>query len=259
VSFFEVLGKFLIQSYKDLKSIMDLIALTVVNVFIPPFRFKDTIKQFHFIAVESTPIILFCVGFAAIVTIIESSFHMKMVVQNDSMVPGFAALLILREIGAVVPALLMTSRVGAGIAAEVGSMKITEQIDALKMLGLNPVRYLVVPRFLACVVGGFVVTIVASLTCIICAMLVSEQSLGYTYGSFIVAMRSFVSFQDLVFASIKGASFGAVIPIFSCYYGFKCQSGAEGVGLATTNSVVSTSVTIIVLDFILSYAFTFFY
>ena len=84
-------------------------------------------------------IVIFCVSFAAMVTILESSFHMKIVIQNDSMVPGFAAMLILRELGAVVTALLVTSRVGAGIAAEIGSMKVTEQIDALKMLNIDPI------------------------------------------------------------------------------------------------------------------------
>lgn len=239
--------------------VFELIIDTIAGVFSPPYRFREFIKQLNFVAVESAPIVIFCVSFAAIVTIIESSFHMKLVVQNDSLVPGFASLLILRELGAVVPALLLTSRVGAGIAAEIGSMKVTEQLEALRMLGINPVNYLVVPRLMACILGGFSLTVIASMVCILCAMLVSQYSLGYTYGSFIVAMKSFVSFQDLIFASIKGACFGAVIPIFSCYYGFRCKAGAEGVGLATTSSVVSTSVAIIIIDFILSYIFSFFY
>lgn len=239
--------------------VLQLILQTLASTFTPPFRVKDIFKQLNFVAVESAPIVIFCVSFAAVVTIIESSFHMKIVVQNDALVPGFASLLILRELGAVVSALLITSRVGAGLAAEVGSMQVTEQVDALKMLGIDPVRFIVVPRFIACLLGGFLLSILANIVCLICAMLVSQFSLGYTFGSFIVGMKSFVHFQDLVFASIKGASFGAVIPIFSCYYGFKCKAGAEGVGLATTNSVVTTSVAIIVIDFILSYIFSFFY
>jgi phospholipid/cholesterol/gamma-HCH transport system permease protein len=184
---------------------------------------------------------------------------MKLVIQNDALVPGFAALLILRELGAVVTALLVTSRVGAGLAAEVGTMKITEQIDALKMLGINPIRFLVVPRFVACVVSGVVLTIIANCVCLYVAMLVSQVKLGYTSGSFLVGLRTFVDFQDLIFATIKGAAFGAVIPIFSCYFGFRCRAGAEGVGLATTNSVVATSVAIIVIDFALSWIFTYLY
>ncbi|MCB0362799.1 MAG: ABC transporter permease, partial [Bdellovibrionales bacterium] len=211
------------------------------------------------IAYESAPIVVFCVSFAAIVTIIEASFHMKLVVQNDALVPGFAALLILRELGAVVSALLVTSRVGAGIAAEVGSMRVTEQIDALQMLGIDPVRFLVVPRFIACTISGVLLSVLASLFCLYCAMLVSQLSLGYSSGSFLTSMRIFVSFKDLIFAGIKGACFGAVVPLFSCFYGFRAKAGAEGVGLATTTSVVSTSVAIIVIDFLLSWLFTHFY
>ncbi|HMN67047.1 MAG TPA: ABC transporter permease [Bdellovibrionales bacterium] len=225
----------------------------------PPYRMKDIFQQLEFVTWQSLPVILFCVCFAAVVTIIESSFHMKIVVQNDALVPGFAALLILRELGVVVSSLLLTSRVGAGLAAEVGSMQVTEQVDALRMLGIDPVRFLVVPRFFACVVGGFVLSLIANLVCLYCAMLVSEYKLGYSSGAFITSMRAFVDFQDLVFAGVKGACFGAVIPLVSCFFGFRCRSGAEGVGLATTNAVVVSSVAIITLDFVLTYVFSHFY
>lgn len=227
--------------------------------FTPPLRVKDTFQQLEFVVWQSLPVILFCVCFAAVVTIMESSFHMKIVVQNDSLVPGFASLLILRELGVVVSSLLLTSRVGAGLAAEVGSMQVTEQIDALRMLGIDPIRFLVVPRLIACVIGGFILSLIANLVCLYCAMLVSEMKLGYSSGSFISGMRAFVEFRDLIFAMIKGACFGAVIPLVSCFFGFRCQSGAEGVGLATTNSVVVASVTIIVMDFVLTYIFSFLY
>lgn len=236
-----------------------LAANILIRTILPPYRFRDILRQVVFVAYESAPIVVFCVSFAAVVTIIEASFHMKLIIKNDAMVPGFASLLILRELGAVVSALLITSRVGAGLAAEVGSMQVTEQIDALRMLGMDPVRYLVVPRFVACVIGGFLLSIVANLVCLYCAMMVSQVSLGYSPGSFLMSMRTFVHFQDLIFSSIKGACFGAVIPLFSCYYGFRCRAGAEGVGLATTNSVVSTSVAIIIIDFVLSWLFTHFY
>jgi phospholipid/cholesterol/gamma-HCH transport system permease protein len=227
--------------------------------FTAPYRWKDIFEQLEFVTWESAPVVCICVCFAAMVTIMESSYHMKLIVQNDALVPGFAALLILRELGAVVSALLLTSRVGAGIAAEVGSMQITEQVDALRMLGINPFRFLVAPRLIACTVGGFLLSLIANLICLYCAMVVSEVKLGYTPGAFLTAMRSFVSFQDLVFASIKGACFGASIPLISCFFGFRCKSGAEGVGQATTNSVVVASVTIIVMDFVLSFLFSHYY
>lgn len=238
---------------------ISLIAETMTGLFLPPFRRKEFLQQLYFVANKSLLIIVFCVSFAAVVTILESSFHMKLVIQNDSMVPGFAALLILRELGAVVTALLLTSRVAAGYASEVGSMQITEQIDALKMLGIDPVNYLVVPRFLACVLGGMMLTIIANMTCIFSAMIVSEFYLGYTPSMFLTSMHRFVQFKDILFATIKGACFGGVIPLVACYFGFRCEQGAEGVGRATTNTVVVASIAIIVIDFILSYTFTYLY
>lgn len=229
---------------------------TLASLLTPPFRWREAIHQLHFVANGSLLIIVFCVCFAAMVTILEASFHMRLVIQNDSMVPGFAALLILRELGAVVTALLLTSRVGAGMAAEVGIMKVTEQIDALRMLGIDPVRYLVVPRLVACTVGALLLSIIANMVCLFCAMLVSEHSLGYSPAMFMSSMRVFVKFHDLLLAAVKGAAFGAVIPLVSCYFGFRCQPGADGVGKATTNAVVVASIAIIVIDFILSYTFS---
>lgn len=236
-----------------------LIAETITGLFMPPFRRKEFFQQLHFVANKSLLIIVFCVSFAAVVTILESSFHMKLVIQNDSMVPGFAALLILRELGAVVTALLLTSRVGAGYASEVGTMQITEQVDALKMLGIDPVNYLVVPRFIACVLGGMMLTIIANMTCLAAAMAVSQSYLGYTPSMFLTSMNRFVQFQDIFLAAVKGACFGGVIPLVACYYGFRCEAGAEGVGRATTNTVVVASIAIIVIDFILSYTFSYLY
>lgn len=247
------------ESIVATKEFVVLFTRVITQSFVPPYRWADIFKQIQFIAIESAPVTIFCLSFAAVVTIIESSYHMKLVIQDDSLVPGFASLLILRELGVVVSALLITSRVGAGLAAEVGSMKITEQIDALKMLGIDPIRFLAVPRFIACIVSGVLLTIIANCVCLYIAMLVTELKLGFTMGNFLQGMRAFVSFKDMIFAMIKGAAFGAVIPIYSCYFGFRCKSGAEGVGLATTNSVVATSVTIIVIDFVLSWIFSYLY
>jgi phospholipid/cholesterol/gamma-HCH transport system permease protein len=250
------LGAWLIEANKICSEFFSMVAQTLAGAFRPPFRIRDVVKQIHFVANGSVFIVVFCVCFAAMVTILESSYHMKLVIQNDSMVPGFASMLILKELGAVVTALLLTSRVGAGMTAEVGLMQITEQIDALKMLGIEPVKYLVVPRLLAGLFAGVVLTIIANMICIYCAMLVSKLYLGFTEGMFITAMTRFVHFSDLLESIVKGACFGIVIPLVSCFFGFKCKPGAEGVGTATTNSVVVSSIVIIIIDFLLSYMFT---
>jgi phospholipid/cholesterol/gamma-HCH transport system permease protein len=225
----------------------------------PPFRVKETIQQIYEIGFKSTFIILFSVSFAAAVTIIEYSYHIRLVIGTAALVPGFAALLVLRELGAVITALLLTSRVGAGIAAEVGTMQVTEQIDALRLLNIDPIRYLVVPRFVASVVSCVMLVVFANATCLFSAMVISSQELGFSWESFLHALNHFAQFKDVLLACVKGAVFGSVIPIISCFYGFHCKAGAEGVGRATTQSVVSNAVSIIVLDFILTYLFSFIY
>lgn len=253
---FAVLGRNLIEASEVSKEFLHLASRALTGVVSPPYRWRDTVKQIYFVANGSALIVIFCVCFAAMVTILESSFHMKLVIQNDSMVPGFASMLILKELGAVVTALLLTSRVGAGMTAEIGIMQITEQIDALKMLGIEPIKYLVVPRLIAGIFAGVVLTIIANMVCIYCAMLVSQAYLGFTEGLFISAMIRFVHFSDLIESAVKGFCFGAVIPLVSSYFGFRCKAGAEGVGTATTNSVVTTSIAIIIIDFLLSYMFS---
>lgn len=222
-------------------------------------RKQQIFEQLNFVGYQSLLIICVCAAFAAVVTVLESSFHMKLVVQSDSMVPGFSSVLILRELGSVVTALLLTSRVGAGMAAEVGSMKVSEQIEALRLLGVNPYEYLVVPRFIAGILGTICLVAVANVVCLYSSMLVSASLLGMPESIFWQTMNQFVGYRDFIFSLIKAAAFGAVIPLISCYNGFKTKSGAEGVGQTTTQSVVMGSVTIIMIDFVLSYVFSYFY
>lgn len=250
---FGKLGDHLISNLKLIFEFLKFLKDCLWALVTPPFRLKDTLLQIESMANQSVFIIVICVSFAAMVTILESSFHMKIVVHNDSLVPGFAALLILRELGSVTTALLLTSKVGAGIAAEIATMQVTEQVDAFKLLGLNPIRFLVIPRFVACILSCLCLSIIANIVCLFCAMLVCIWQLGFTTGTFYTAVSNFVHFKDIIFASIKGASFGAVIPIMSCFFGFRCRAGAEAVGLTTTKSVVASSIGIIILDFILTF------
>lgn len=222
-------------------------------------RKKLILEQLDFIAVQSAPIIFISVSFAAVVTVLESSFHMKLVIQSDSMVPGFSALLILRELGAIVTGLLLTSRVGAGMASEVAGQKVSEQIEALKLLGVNPYEFIVAPRLIASIIGTVILVAIANVLSIYMSMFVSSQALSIHPELFWQMMNRFVEFKDFGFSLVKAACFGAVIPLTSCYFGFQSEAGAEGVGKTTTKSVVVTSILIIVFDFMLSYIFSYFY
>ncbi len=232
---------------------------TFASFFSHGLRLREVIKYLDHLAYRSLNIIAVCVSFAAAVTILEASFHMKLVLHDDSLVPGFASMLIVRELAVVVMSLLLAAKIGAGIAAEVGQMKISEQIDALKLLGINPFNYLVLPRFAACLVAGVLLALIANAVCLLTAVGVTTLSLDQSMGFFMTAFRRFVLLQDLFFSLLKGALFCSVIPLVSCYYGLTCEPGANGVGRATTKSVVSSSISIIVLDFILTLTFSFFY
>jgi phospholipid/cholesterol/gamma-HCH transport system permease protein len=135
-------------------------------------------------------------------------------------------------------------------------MKITEQIDALKLLGINPVHYLVVPRFVASIFATISLTLIAVSVTLTCATWVAASKFGFGLEEYLNTLRHFVGAKDILCAVIKGAVFGAVTPIIACRYGFACEAGAEGVGTATTNAVVSATIAVIVLDFLLTYLFT---
>lgn len=243
--------------YKE--SILSVVSLTIASFFTHGLRLREVVRYLDHLAFRSLNIIVICVSSAAAVTMLEASFHMKMVIHNDSLVPGFASMLIVRELAVVVMALLLAAKIGAGIAAEVGQMKISEQVDALRLLGINPYNYLVLPRLVACLIAGVLLALIANAVCLLVAAVVTTHSLDQSLGFFMMAFRRFVVFKDLIFSLIKGALFCGVIPLISCYYGLVCEPGASGVGRATTKSVVSSSITIIVLDFILTLSFSFFY
>ncbi len=243
----------------ELNSFLNYFTELILKLFSPPWRKKEIIFQLNEIGVRSAPVVLFSISFAAVVTILEYAYHMKLVIQSANMVPGFAALLVLRELGSVITALLLTSRVGAGIAAELGIMQITEQIEALRLLQLDPVRFLVVPRVIATVFSAMALTVFANAACLFFAMLVSIRDLSYSFGTFLSAMNRFTSFKDVLLSLVKGGVFGFVIPVVSCYYGLNCKPGAQGVGRATTKAVVTNAVSIIILDFILTWLFSYLY
>jgi phospholipid/cholesterol/gamma-HCH transport system permease protein len=208
------------------------------------------------IAVESLPIILISTGFSGLVVSAEMAWHMDKALSSTSMIPGFTGQFILRELGIAVPILLLVSKVGASITAEVATMKVTEQVDALKLLGIEALDYLVFPQFVASIFSCACLTILSVGITLACAILVAVVRFHFTTMEYLMILKQFISFQDLVCALTKGVVFGSVIPIISCSYGLRCGSGAEAVGTVTTQSVVTSTVVIIFLDFILTYVFT---
>lgn len=217
------------------------------------FRYGETRDQFFSIAAQSVPMVVFSIGFVSLMLTVEFSFHMKLVLQQDSLVPAFSTLLVLRELGPVITSLLLTSRVGASIAAEVGSMRITDQIDALRLLAIDPVEYIVLPRWGACVFACCALSLLAVAVSILAGAALGGIYLGYGYEQYFNTMFLFARSADLWNMLIKCTVFGTIIPLVSCYHGFRCDFGAQGVGTATTSAVVNSTMAIILSDFILTY------
>lgn len=255
----ESLGRFTIATGED---VFALAALTVraytglvMRLVSFRLRFRESLHQTYFIAVQSLPVVAFCLMFISLMLILEFSFHMKLVLRQDSLVPAFSTVLMIRELGPVMTCLLLTSRVGAGIAAEIGSMRVTEQIDALKLLGVDPVEYLTIPRVVGCVIAGVSLSVISIAVAILAGASIAWASLGYSSDQFYQTMFTFARFHDLTNCMIKGAVFGGIIPIIASHQGFRCGYGSEGVGNAATKAVVQSTMLIIIVDFILTYLF----
>jgi phospholipid/cholesterol/gamma-HCH transport system permease protein len=206
--------------------------------------------------VGSIPIVVIATAFAGMVVTQEIAFHMDHALHTTSMIPGFTAQFILRELGIAVPALLIVSKVGASLTAEIGGMKVTEQIEALRLLGIDPVRYLVFPRWVAGIFSTLALTLLAMAVTLGCAIVMAILKFNFGLQEYLNTLRHFVGIQDLIGAMVKALAYGAVTPLIACTYGFRCDGGAQGVGSATTESVVSATIAVIILDFILTYLFT---
>jgi phospholipid/cholesterol/gamma-HCH transport system permease protein len=244
------------EQLATLKDVLRLFGEVARRAVTTRWRWTEILASIVQIGVSSLPIIVLSTAFAGLVITKEIAFHMDRVLHTVQMIPGFTGQFILRELGIAIPALLLVSKVGASTTAEVGTMKVTEQIDALKLLGIDPVSYLVFPRFVASIVALACLTVISIAITLACAIGIAVLNYHFNLLEYLNAFRHFVGFKDLVGALVKGMAFGAVIPVISCAYGFRCRGGAEGVGTATTNSVVASTAVIILLDFVLTYLFT---
>jgi phospholipid/cholesterol/gamma-HCH transport system permease protein len=170
----------------------------------------------------------------------------------ESVVPNIVVLGITRELGPVIAGLMVAGRVAAAIAAELGTMRVTEQIDALTTLSTNPMKYLVVPRLVAAVVTLPLLVLVADAIGVFGGYVVSTESLGFISQTYIKNTVDFVTNGDVSSGVIKAAVFGFVIALMGCYNGFHSKGGAQGVGAATTNAVVSSSILILAANYFLT-------
>ncbi len=156
---------------------------------------------------------------------------------------------VMMEFGPVLTALVVAGRVGAGIAAELGSMRVTEQIDAMESMSVDPVRYLVMPRFISGIIMLPVLVAVADFVAMLGALVVATQFVGLNFETFMNGFRQFLRLSDFFIGLSKAAVFGAIISVMGCYHGFNTRGGATGVGVSTTQAVVASAVLILIANF----------
>ncbi|MEQ8404306.1 MAG: ABC transporter permease [Oceanicaulis sp.] len=173
----------------------------------------------------------------------------------ESFVPNIVSLGIVRELGPVIAALMVSGRVSSGIAAEIGAMRATEQIDALHTLATDPMRYLIAPRVIAGVIVLPLLVIVADLIGILGGFAVSVQTLGFDPSVYVKNTVDILERWDVISGLIKAAVFGFLLTLMGCYHGFHAEGGAQGVGRAATNAVVSAAVLIFAANFLLTSLF----
>lgn len=167
-------------------------------------------------------------------------------------VPQIVVVGIVRELGPVIAGLMLAGRVAAAIAAEIGTMRVTEQIDALSTLSTNPMKYLVVPRLVAAVISMPILVVVADSIGVFGGYTVATQSLGFNGAVYMRNTMDFVTNPDIISGLIKSAVFGFIIALMGCYHGFNSRGGAQGVGAATTSAVVSASILILAANYLMT-------
>jgi len=216
----------------------------------PPYETRELIRQVYEVGWRSVPLITVA-GFAVGIVM---SMHSRSSLERfgaEAMIPTVLALSMVREIGPLVAALLVSGRVGAGIGAELGGMRVTEQIDALESLAVDSFKYLVVTRVMACVIVQPILTTVMSFTGIVGGYLAETVISGLSFRLYFDRAFSSMEFVDYIPATLKTMVFGFIIGTVSSYLGYNTKGGAEGVGRASTLSVVLTSILLIVTNVVL--------
>jgi phospholipid/cholesterol/gamma-HCH transport system permease protein len=215
-------------------------------------RRGELTRQLHAVGNRSLVFIAVTLGFIGMVMTYQACLQLGRVTGDYSQVGGQFLRLIVSDFGTTLTALMLATRVGAGIAAEIGSMKVTEQIDALRMSGVLPIDYLIVPRFVACVAMTLLLAVIGSAVMYGAGGLTAQYSFDINPSAF-YDLR-FVRLRHLGMFLVKALAFGAAIPIVAGFCGLRARGSSEGVGWATTAAVIGSSFAVIVLDFIISAA-----
>jgi len=224
---------------------------------IPPLKFNRVLKQIRFIGFQSTLLIILTGGFSGMVLGFQGYYSLSRF-GSDAFLGPMVGLSLIRELGPVISALMVTGRAGSAITAEIGIMRISEQIDAMELMGLNPYRYLIVPNLLAAMISLPLLCAIFDVVGIFGGYLIGGKLLGVGAGTYFGEMANYVDMRDVMEGIYKSLSFGILIVWVCCFKGFYTTEfsgfGAEGVSKATTQAVVLSSVLILVWDYFMTSA-----
>jgi phospholipid/cholesterol/gamma-HCH transport system permease protein len=221
------------------------------HCFRRPLYPRQIIKQFIDIGYFSLPVVGLTSLFTGMVLALQSSNGFARF-DAEGAIATVVVLSITRELGPVMAGLMVAGRIGASIAAEIGTMRVTEQIDALTTLSTNPIKYLIVPRLIAATLALPILVLVGDIIGVFGGFMVSVYRLHFNAASYIHQSWQYLEMRDVTSGLWKSAAFGFIIALRGCYNGFNSKGGAQGVGAATTNAVVTASILILVSDYILT-------
>jgi phospholipid/cholesterol/gamma-HCH transport system permease protein len=241
----------ILSVFESVGTTVGLTIQTVLWLIRPPFRVNQMLAAMDYIGVQSVFIVGLTGTFSGMVLALQTTYALK-AFSAEGRVGGIVAVSLAREVAPVFSAIMVTARAGSAMAAELGNMRVTEQIDAITTMGVSPIQYLLSPRLLAGVVMGPLLCILYTTVGMLGAYVVTIVWLGGDYGIFLNSIRNTAVPKDLFMGIIKSSVFGFLISSIACRHGFFASGGARGVGLATTNAVVESCVSVLVTNYILT-------
>jgi len=247
----EILGRRTAGVVAEVGKVLLFLLHTLAGVFSRPFYLKNVLKQMEQIGFNSVPVVLTTALSTGMVLALQSYTGFKRF-GAETLIGTVVSLSMTRELGPVLTGLMVAGRAGAAMAAELGTMKVTEQIDALTTLATNPIKYLVVPRFVASTIMMFFLSVLGMMIGIVGGYFVGVKVLDTNPVTYIDNSINYTEVTDIWYGLVKALVFGAVVGLIGCYKGFNTEGGAEGVGKATTGAVVVSCMLILILDYFLS-------
>ena len=245
------LGAWTLKQLVSLGTITLLYGETMRELFTKP-RMKHILAQMSHLGVDSLAIVSLTLLFTGVVFTLQTATEFIRFGAAGT-VGGIISIAIGRELGPVLVGVVCAGRVGAAITAEISTMKVTEQIDALRVMAVSPVNYLIVPRMIACMIVVPILTVFGDVIGVVGGYIVAVYYTGISSRVFVESIKTFAEIYDLTGGMIKAIFFGNVIAVLGCYYGLNSPSGAEGVGIATTKTVVASIIAIFILNAVLTF------